>query len=464
MKTQYITLDIEKIATNGKGLGTFTDLAGNVKQAEVPFCMPGDRVETEIKRKKRAVFSGPLLQVVQSSPERVAPRCIHFGSCGGCSSQEIPYQSQLKIKEEQIAAYFTQQVLPIIPCVNPWGYRNKMEFSFSQDRQGQRFLGLFLESGRGKVFNVQECHLVSPWFAEVLRQVRAWWETTRLQAYYPPTNCGSLRTLTLREGITSQDRMAILTVSGNPDYALHHPEMEQWRALFNNESLFLRIHQAIKGQPTQFFEMHLQGPETIRERLTMQLDHGQTSTIDFNISPSAFFQPNTRQAERLYSTALQLAELSKNDLVYDLFCGTGTLGLLAARFVKKVVGIEISPEAALDARQNAKNNGIDNIEIITGAVGDILLEKERFPTPDLILLDPPRSGLDPGALKQLLALNSPKVVYISCNPQTQARDVHAFLEAGYTILAIQPVDQFPHTPHIENIVVLKSMQKIDIII
>lgn len=462
MKEQIITVDIDKIESDGKGSGTFTDLAGTTKRAEVPFCMPGDRIETVVKRRARGNFPGPLLRVVQGSPERLPGRCIHFGSCGGCSWQEIPYANQLKIKEQKISDCF-QPILSsnvdirAILGSSPWGYRNKMEFSFSQDRQGNRYLGLFLAGQRGKVFNLQECHLVSPWFAETVQKVRTWWQSSDLLAYHPPSDRGSLRTLTLREGITSADRMAVLTVSGNPDYAIHLNHIEQFKALFEDSSVFIKIHQAIKGKPTQFFEMHLKGPEYIRETLSIHLDEQRSSVIDFDISPSAFFQPNTSQAELLYSTALKLAELSPDDVVYDLFCGTGTLGLLASCFVKQVIGVEISPESALDARTNAKQNGISNIEIFTGAVADILTEKGKsYPAPHLVLLDPPRSGLDPIALQQVLALNSPKIVYISCNPVTQARDVALFLQNGYSISVIQPVDQFPQTPHIENIVVLQK--------
>ena len=462
MQQLLIKVDIDRLEKNCKGSGLFFDLAGQAKRAEVPFCMPGDKVETLVKRKKQGVYTGPLLQLVEPSSERIAARCIHFGACGGCSSQEIPYESQLKYKEQIVLNYFQPylnpktEIRPIFSCQNGWGYRNKMEFTFSQDRQGNRFLGLFLEGRRGKVFNLTECHLVSPWFAEVVKKVYNWWGTNALLAYHPPSDRGTLRTLTLREGITSGDKMAMLTVSGNPDYAIHQKDIEQWKALFNNESLFIRIHQAIKGQPTQFFEMHLQGPETIREDFKIKLEDGRESAIHFNISPSAFFQPNTRQAANLYSAALSLAGLTQTDTVYDLFCGTGTLGLLAAPFVKKVIGVEISAEAALDARTNAKNNSIENIEIVTGAVAEILTQKERFPKPDLILLDPPRSGLDPSALEQVLALQSRTIVYISCNPETQARDIKTFLQNGYSLHVIQPVDQFPHTPHIENIALLKK--------
>lgn len=248
----------------------------------------------------------------------------------------------------------------------------------------------------------------------------------------------------------------MLTVSGNPEFALHKPELSSFCALFDEEdSVYLRIHQAIKGQPTEFYEMHLKGPESITETLTISLDlNAPPSKVDFQISPTAFFQPNTKQALLLYNEALRLAELTKDDVVYDLYCGTGTLGLLAARFVKSVFGIELSRESSLDGRENAKRNGITNVEILTGSVGDVLKDRHAHEPPTVVLLDPPRSGLDPSSLKEVLSLKCPKIVYISCNPASQARDVKELIQAGYRLVYLQPVDQFPNTPHIENIAVL----------
>lgn len=448
MKLQNVTLPIEKINADGKGSGFFTDLSGNEKEAEVSFTMPGDLVEVSVHRKKRGVFPAKLIQLIAPSQHRIAPKCIHFGICGGCSFQHIPYSMQLKNKENRVKDLFSGllQPLSIIGCNNPFGYRNKMEFSFSENKEGDRFLGLFMSGMRGRVFNVKKCELVSPWFNESLEKAYAWWETSGLRAYYPPKDFGHLRTLTLRESATTGEKMAMLTVSGNPLFAIHQSEIDSFSALFDDKtSVFIRIHQSIKGKATEFFELHLKGPEFISETF---------DNVDFQVSPSAFFQPNTKQAEILYQTALKLADLSKEDVLYDLYCGTGTIGLIASGFVKKVIGIELSYEASLDARENAKRNRIENIEVFTGSVGDVLQKKGSYEPPSVVILDPPRSGLDPCSLKEVIALNSPKIIYISCNPATQSRDVKVFLEAGYQLKVLQPVDQFPNTPHIENIAVL----------
>ena len=345
-----------------------------------------------------------------------------------------------------------------------------MEFSFSASAAGERYLGLVMNGGRGKAFNLTECHLVHSWFADCVKAVKSWWDKSTLQAYHPYKNSGSLRTLTVREGQRTGDRMVILTVSGNPDYALNRGQLEELVAVLRKSiepqesashlSLFLRIQQIAKGSRTSFFEMHLYGTDSIREQLTIATgDSAPPTTLTFTISPAAFFQPNTRQAERLYATALNLVSIDSTSVVYDLYCGTGTLGMCAASQAKQVIGIELSPEAVLDAKGNAAQNRIDNIEFLGGDVGEVLArirEQGSHPLPDLVMVDPPRAGLGEQAIHQILSLKPKTILYVSCNPATQATDVAAFLEKGYQIGPVQPVDQFPHTIHIENILVLRS--------
>lgn len=459
MKEQTVVVDVQKLNSHGKGIGSFTAQSGGEFLAEVPFTIPGDQAEASVKRGRSGLYPARLLQITTPSKDSIPARCVHFSQCGGCSFQRLPYHKQGEWKEDKVKKLFqgllneSIEFRPILSSAEPWQYRNKMEFSFSQDKSGEKYLGMMLAGSRGKVFNLTECHLVSPWFAECLSKVRAWWESSSVLAYIPPKNSGTLRTLTLRESKTTGERLAMLTVSGNPEDALHRKDLEAFQALFDEEvSVYLRIHQAIKGKPTQFFEMHLKGRESIEERLTIELDPLRKSTVHFSISPSAFFQPNTMQATLLYQEALRLASLNAEDVVYDLYCGTGTLGALASRFVSKVVGIELSPESSLDARESAKANQLHNIEVITGDVGKELQQRRESPT--VVLLDPPRAGLSLEAVEQVAGFKPPKIVYISCNPETQARDIALFLERGYVLRVLQPVDQFPQTPHIENIALL----------
>lgn len=263
-----------------------------------------------------------------------------------------------------------------------------MEFSFSSDKAKNHYLGLHMDSGKGRVFEMTECHLPNPWFVEALKATKEWWEEFGLDAYHAHHNTGSLRTLTVREGQRTGDRMVNLTVSGNPEFALKKSQLEGFIAFIRAAvepidpskqlSIFLTIHQIAKGKPTQFYEMHLYGSEHIREILHIKADPNEEPIpLTFNVSPSAFFQPNTSQAEQLYSIALRMALIPKNAVVYDLYCGTGTMGICAARRAKEVIGIELSSESSLDARENVKVNGVDNVTILTGSVGEKLAEIQQ---------------------------------------------------------------------------------------
>lgn len=469
---QCADIDISSFSKKGNGIGTTCD--DNHRHVEVPFAIPGDKVRALLQRKRGGVFTSRLEEVITPAPQRIEARCVHFGTCGGCRWQQMDYLEQLTLKQTEIQKIF-QPLLPegvsvssIIRCDPPWQYRNKMEFTFSSDAAGKNYLGLIIDSSRGKVLNLTECHLVNPWFVEALTATRAWWHESGLAAFHPHANKGSLRTLTVREGMRTGDRLVMLTVSGNPEDALNQQQLDSFAAFLRNAiepispssslCIMLRIQQAIKGKETNFFEMLLYGPDHIREVLNIQSDAREAPTaMTFTVSPSAFFQPNTRQAEKLYSLALQLLEIPPQSVIYDLYCGTGTLGICAAKQAKLVVGIELSPESSLDARTNATKNNLHNVKIFTGTVRDVIhniRENNTVPLPDVVIVDPPRVGLDADTIKHLAELKPKKLLYVSCNPVTQTDNIKHLKEIGYEITAVQPVDQFPHTVHVENIVVL----------
>lgn len=471
MKPRILELNIASLTKKGNGLAQF-ESDQKFFQAEIPFTIPGDTIRACLFKKHDGIYEGKSEEILKPSPDRIPAKCVHFGNCGGCRLQNFPYEDQVKHKEQFVLNCFKNllspdvKVLPIIPCSSIWNYRNKMEYTFSRDAAGKKYLGLILDSSRGKVFNLSECHLSNPWFVEALKCVRNWWHESGLDAYHMRSNTGSLRNLALREGLRSGDRMVILTVSGNPDYAFSKRNLESFVAFVRDAlesgnpqsslSIILRIQQIGKGMPTSIYEMLLHGPDYLRETLYVKVDPYESSEVHFHISPSAFFQPNTAQAEKVYSAALSLAAIPADAVVYDLYCGTGTLSLCISKHVKQVIGVEISPDAALDAEQNAKRNGRENITIIPGAVCHVLdnIAERQLPKPDVVVVDPPRAGLDTKTLEQLIELNPSKILYISCNPLTQARDVAALVERGYKMHCMQSVDQFPHTYHIENIVVL----------
>ncbi len=392
-------------------------------------------------------------------------QCRHYLECGGCTQQHLPYEEQLRIKSRTLKEVFSPILLddptilqPIIPSPLAWRYRNKMEFSFSQDKAGCTFLGLMKRQGR--VVDLEECHLVSSWYLKVLQGVREWWQQSGLEAYHWKKDTGSLRTLTLREGVRTGEKLIMLTISGNPDYALRKKDIEQFvkciAAIFPaNEtvSLFLRIQQIQKKRPTQFYEWHLAGPDHIWERL-----HIGSKDYHFRMSPSSFFQPNPLAAEKIYEAAHALIPQFKTHIL-DLYAGSGALSLIFAERAHRITAVEINPYAIFDAEENLRKNDIANVSLHLGDVNTLLPEcaSSWEVIPDLVIVDPPRSGLNERMLDMLLHLRPKEILYISCNPATQSPNLQT-LASGYQVIALQPIDQFPHTSHIENIALLRACQ------
>jgi 23S rRNA (uracil1939-C5)-methyltransferase len=464
-----VLVSIDRLNRRGWGIGScISPSSAQPGKIEIIGSLPGDQLTVRLSRKRRGKRRGDLCNILKGSLLRVEPRCAHVPLCGGCTWQQMEYRAQLMEKKQRVQEIFAEliqhhqtQCRPILACEEPWQYRNKMEFSFSQNRAGERFLGLIIAGSRGHVFNLTECHLTSPWFSRLLGRVRDWWEQSRLTAYRM-NDTGTLRTLTIREGKRTGDKLVMLTVSGNPAYSIPKtdlyrfieavkgsiPEIE-WPRL----SIFLRVQQIHKGSPTQFFEMHLYGPDHLLEKIDLK-----PIQLTFKISPTSFFQPNTFQAERLYAEALNMVTFPKRH-VFDLYAGTATLGMAMAARAEKVTAIELNPHACFDAESNKELNQCANLEILCGDVGEKLAELQKRPgfiPPDLIIIDPPRAGLDPTALTHIQSLHPEEILYISCNPETQAANIKEMCSWGYRLDQMQPVDQFPHTPHIENIALLKG--------
>ena len=374
-------------------------------------------------------------------------KCCHVGVCGGCKFQQVPYKEQVANKQSQVEALFApHSVEPIIGSKSPWSYRGKMEFSFSQDKKGEKYLGLVMPKSRGRVFTLTECFIGFPWMAEAVCSVRKWWQESRLEAFFPPKEIGSLRTLTMRSSRDGKEKMVILTVSGNSEYALSRDELNSFvqAAKFDETtSVFLVIHMAKKKQETEFFEMHLSGPPFLKETLC---------GFEFRISPRSFFQPNVNVAETMFEKAIEMLELTGEEKVLDLYCGMGTIGILLSRFVRQVVGIEIAATSVCDAKEALQRLNIQNMHVYAEDVGTFLEKRGDLFTPDIVVVDPPRTGLDKKAILSINALMPNKILYISCNPITQRENLDHFPD--YTIDRIAPFDPFPHTKHIENIILL----------
>lgn len=425
-----MSLYITHLADTGRGEGSSAR-----KSLEVLDALPGEQVVMGRPWKGGKKWLARPLSHEVVSPFRVEKQCPHFPECGGCAFQTLAYPAQLRWKQERIEALFGRAAAPIIGMEEPWHYRNKMEYTFSKEA-----LGLIAAGSRGRVLPLTHCALTPPWFMEALDKVRGWWRDTALKAYHPPSNRGTLRNLILREGRRTGDRMAILRISGNPEAVPAWEELEALTAVLPEIALFLEIVYAKAGLPTTTCEMHLGGQTHLREELL---------GLTLSLSPASFFQPNTVQAEKMLLCAKAL--ISPAATAWDLYAGIGIIGMALASKIEHIEGFELNPYAVCDGEENLVKNQISHMCLKRADATEVL---QTSKTVDLILLDPPREGLHPKALQALCQKKTKEILYISCQPKNQARDIAALCQAGYHINALQPIDQFPHTPHIENIVLL----------
>lgn len=452
----------------GYGVADHVRKDGQLVEVAIPGTIVGEKIQSESLVKTRRPSCRYLAQissVISPSPHRVEPRCPYVGLCGGCVWQHVSYDQQLVEKQKKVEALFSPlcphvSVSPILASHQSWHYRNKMEFSFSQAKDGKRFLGLY-GMGSRRVVDIASCAIAPQWMSEALAEVRRWWAFTQLSAYHQSRDEGTLLTVTFREAPSTQDRMVILTVSGVPAFAPKREHLDTFveciRRSATSEkgdlSVVLRIRQIAKGRPTQLYEMILFGQDHMREQITIFTAETQKK-LEFHISPQTFFQPNTLQSTRIYSHALTAANLLAEDRVADLYCGLGIFGMFSALLCASSFGIELSRDAAYDAKVNAQRLGMANFTIHCGDVAQLSLEqKER---PSVVIVDPPRSGLLSNGIAAVCFLNPARIVYVSCQPKTQASDVKTFQERGWCVQSIQPIDQFPHTTHVENIVLLQK--------
>ena len=461
MKTKQTIIEISSYSKKGAARGQSED---SIRPIEVRTAHLGEEVLVEILKRKKGVNKAKLLEVLKPHKMRVEPRCEHAASCGGCSWQHLGYSEQLIIKHGVLKSLYSdmlseEKIYSLIPCDHPWEYRNKMEFSFSEDKYGTKYLGLIEADSRGKVFHLKRCHLANPWVSKTLIAVRSFWEGTEIKAYNRNRGVGTLETLTIREGIHTKERLVMLTVSGSPERSITNAHLKRFKEAIlsvskeEGLSVFLQIIHRKKGMKTQFSEMLLHGPDHIKEKLTITYPSGDKKEFVFKISPSSFFQPNTSQAEKLFSKALEVVGEKKRRVILDLFCGTATLGMVFSPFAEKVVGVEINPYAVFDAEVNLEVNQIDNVSVHKGDVADIL-PKLELKEVDLMIVDPPRSGLGKSLLEKGLYATPKEILYISCNPYTQKEDIEILCKNGYELQLIQGVDQFPHTVHQESIAYL----------
>jgi len=459
--TQIENLEIIDAGAEGKAVGKKDGLT-----VFVPFAVPGDVVDVELFKKKKGYAEARIINIKTKSPYRIEPECTHFGLCGGCKWQIMDYETQLKYKQKQVEDAFRHLgkfefplIQPIIPSLNRFMYRNKLEYTFSHLRwlddedMRRRNTGEILETrGVGfhipgkfdKVLNVNHCSLQAEPSNEIRNSVREFAIQHDIPFYNIRNHDGILRNLIVRNN-TKNEIMVILSLTEMND------KTQQLLAFLNDtfpqiSSLFYVINTKLNDSISDLEPVLYAGVPHISE--TMEELH-------FKIGPLSFFQTNSLQALELYKVARDFAQITPKDIVYDLYTGTGTIALFVAKQAQKVVGIEYVDAAIEDAKYNAQQNGITNTVFFAGDMKDVLNGNctKRNGKPDVVITDPPRAGMHPTVLVRLLEMEPPRIVYISCNPATQARDITE-LAKKYSVDKVQPIDMFPHTHHVENVVLL----------
>jgi len=479
-KGDIIQVKVDRYAFEGKGIGKINLENPSVTAEADSFIVfvngayPGDIVSAKIKKLKKTYAEAWVEEVVIPSAKRVEPRCKYFGTCGGCKQQDLDYAQQIAYKQEQVEDMFgrdgTFENLPdgkageasfkieeILPSENVFFYRNKMEFSFSEiewlknfneDNKITKgfFVGLHVPNNFEKILDVDECFLQSELSAGILNFSREFFKKRNISIYNTKTHSGYLRNLVIRQSQKIKDLMINLVT------------------FEENESLMKEYVSAITGK---FPEVTTIVNNVSKKKASIAVGdfeivyHGSGYIYDrigdykFRISANSFFQTNTIQAENLYNIALEYADLKGSEIIYDLYSGAGTIAIYVSGKAKEVYGFESVESSIFDAKANLEINKIENVSFVQADLYKTFLPFTTvLPKPDVVILDPPRGGMHSKTVKDVLELSPEKVVYVSCNPSTQVRDIKLFVEGGYKLVKIKPVDMFPHTYHIENVALL----------
>lgn len=466
---EHIT--IESVAAEGKCIFHYDD-----KVVFVPFCVPGDIVDVQITKKKHSFMEGRVERIISYSKVRETPMCEHFGICGGCKWQNLPYEEQLKAKQQQVFDQLTRigkvelpPFQPILGSVKTKEYRNKLEFGCANKRwytkeeiaalppkeEGQEgnlsesAIGFHITGAFDKIYPIKKCWLMDDLHNEIRNEISRYAKENSISFYDIRAQHGLLRDLMMRNSNTGEFMLLVQF-----HYDEEGDEQKAMQLLHHIADTFPQITSLIyvdnqKGNDT-FGDLELttfKGTDFIYE--TME-------DLKFKVGPKSFYQTNTDQAYHLYCVARSFAQLTGGELVYDLYTGTGTIANFVAHQAKQVIGIEYVPEAIEDAKENSHVNGINNTLFYAGDMKDILTDDfmQEHGQPDVIITDPPRAGMHADVVKVILNAAPKRIVYVSCNPATQARDLQ-LMDADYKVAAVQPVDMFPHTPHVENVVLLE---------
>ena len=447
-KGELLDLAVESVAFGGQGVARHNGLVIFVQNA-----LPGDQVRARVLKLKPNFIEAETVELTQPSVFRTIPRCSHFGICGGCKWQNLDYTKQVEYKTQQvqealehIGGFARPPVLPALPAEEIYFYRNKMEFSFATGQAGELTIGLHRSGKFDEVFDLEACFLQSETSNQIVHRIKEFCRKEKLSVYNLREYTGFLRFLVIKQAQnTGQILVNLVTTQGEGSrlVTLAQELSQEFPAI---KSVVRNINSKRAQIAIGEKEELLAGQPFITEKI---------GPFQFRISANSFFQSNSRQAEKLYSLVVEYAQTQPKDEILDLYSGTGTISFFLAQSAEKVLGIESSYLTVEDARQNARLNGIANCQFICSQAKDYLalarVRKERF---DAVVVDPPRSGLHPEVVKNLLELAPPRMVYVSCNPATLARDLKLLCEKVYQLEKVQPVDMFPHTFHIESVSLL----------
>ncbi len=475
---QYDNVEIEAVAAEGKCIAHVDE-----QVVFVPFVVPGDVVDLQVVKKKHRYCEARVVRFIKKSDVRVVPKCEHFGICGGCKWQNLPYEEQIKAKQKQVFDQLSRigkvelpEFRPILGSVKQWEYRNKLEFGCANKRWytteelknipedaglGEPAIGFHITGAFDKIYPIKKCWLMDDLHNRIRNDIYDYAVRTGMTFYDTRAQHGLLRNLMFRNSNTGEWMLLIQFHYDEPGDEQRAKDLLEHIATTFPEITSLIYVDNQKGNDT-IGDLELttyKGTDFIYE--TME-------DLKFKVGPKSFYQTNTEQAYHLYSVAREFALDSQiynsklsdynsdnKPLIYDLYTGTGTIANFVARYASKVIGIEYVPEAIEDAKVNSKINGIDNTEFFAGDMKNILTAEfiQQHGRPDIIITDPPRAGMHPDVVKVILNAAPKRIVYVSCNPATQARDL-TLLDADYRVAQVQPVDMFPHTPHVENVVQL----------
>lgn len=456
---------IEAVAAEGKSLA---HVDGTVVFVE--FAVPGDIVNVKVTKKKKNYMEGFILEIVKPSEDRLQPFCEHFGICGGCRWQPLPYDMQLKAKQQQVWDQLVRighleipDISPILPSDKTKYYRNKLEFTFSNKRwiynnedpdslTDEERLGLGFHVGKffDKVLDIKHCSLQPEPSNEIRLFIREYAVSHNLEFYNIRENTGFLRNIIVRNNQVGDVMLTVCFAYDDQDKIV--PMLDAIAAEFPQiKSLHYVINEKLNDSISDLDCILYKGEDAIWETM---------GKLKFKIGPKSFYQTNSEQAYKLYSVAKEFAALTGNEVVYDLYTGTGTIAQFISDKASKVIGIEYVKEAIEDARINAEANGITNCTFFDGDMKDILTADfiKEHGKPEVMIIDPPRAGMHPDVVKVIMEAAPERIVYVSCNPASQARDL-AMMSPLYEITAVQPVDMFPHTMHVENVCALKLKDK-----